>query len=85
MILLSTITFIISTADELQKDVEGNVEFPIVVFLIELLDNFVTIFFSLEFALRLIVCPNKLKFIKKSMNIVDLLAIAPFYIRQVFR
>ena len=85
MILLSTITFIISTADELQKDAEGNVEFPIVVFLIELLDNFVTIFFSLEFALRLIVCPNKLKFIKKSMNIVDLLAIAPFYIRQVFR
>ena len=77
MIVLSTITFIISTADELQKgsitklpvwtcnsnwkifvDENGNLEFPLVVYLIELLDNFVTIFFSAEFLTRLIICPR---------------------------
>ena len=75
MIVLSTITFIISTADELQKgpmpllkiyllnleiflDENGNLEFPLIVYLIELLDNFVTIFFSAEFITRLIICPR---------------------------
>ena len=75
MIMLSTITFIISTADELQKgiinydlvfnkslmfeDAEGNVEYPTVVYLIDLLDNFVTVFFSVEFITRLIICPRE--------------------------
>ena len=58
MIMLSTITFIISTADELKEDAEGNVEYPTVVYIIDLLDNFVTIFFSLEFLTRVIVCPR---------------------------
>ena len=58
MIMLSTITFIISTADELKEDAEGNVEYPTVVYIIDLLDNFVTIFFSLEFLTRAIVCPR---------------------------
>ena len=80
MILLSTITFIISTADELQQDAKGNVEFPTVVFIIDMLDNFVIIFFSLEYVMRLLVCPRKIKFLKKPMNIIDILAIAPFYI-----
>jgi len=78
--MLSTITFIISTADELKEDAEGNVEYPTVVYIIDLLDNFVTIFFSLEFLTRAIVCPRKLKFLKRAMNIVDLLAVIPFFI-----
>ena len=55
-------------------------DYPMVVYLIDLMDNFVTIFFSVEFITRVIVCPRKIKFIKKTMNIVDLLAVAPFYI-----
>ena len=39
-------------------DENGNLEFPLVVYLIELLDNFVTIFFSAEFVTRLIICPR---------------------------
>ena len=39
-------------------DENGNLEFPLVVYLIELLDNFVTIFFSAEFLTRLIICPR---------------------------
>ena len=80
MVLLSTVTFIISTADELQKDAEGNVEFPTIVFIIDMLDNFVIIFFSIEYVMRLIICPRKIKFLKQSMNVIDILAIAPFYI-----
>ena len=41
------------------QDESGNVEFPWVVFVIELLDNFVVIFFTFEFAIRLVICPNK--------------------------
>ena len=94
-VLISTVTFIISTADELQEvwtcsnlkcpssricynngllfytsyvsvvlqDESGNVEFPWVVFVIELLDNFVVIFFTIEFAIRLFICPNKRRFL----------------------
>ena len=72
--LISTVTFIISTADELQKvmlgpgdscaslhlqDDAGNVQYPLVVFVIEMIDNFVVIFFTIEMLVRLIICPNK--------------------------
>ena len=80
MVCVSTVTFIISTQ---LIDPDGNVdyvEYPKAVYLIDLMDNFVTIFFSGEFITRLVICPRKVKFLKKPMNIVDLLAIAPFYV-----
>ena len=77
MVMLSTVTFIISTQ---LIDHKGNVDYPMAVYMIDLMDNVVTIFFSGEFMTRLVICPRKLKFIKKTMNIVDLLAIAPFYV-----
>ena len=40
MVIISTITFIISTADELQMDQSGEMEWPIVVFIIELTDKY---------------------------------------------
>ena len=59
MVLISTVTFIISTAEELQKDEKGRVDFPRIVLVIDLIDNFVVIFFTLEYLVRLVVCPNK--------------------------
>ena len=93
----------------LQADAAGNVKYPTAVYLIDLMDNFVTIFFSAEFITRFLICPRndesannnnltvevtsqvpfsfhqqalfrKLKFMKNSMNIVDLLSITPFYV-----
>ena len=41
------------------------------------------IYFTLEFILRLIASPNKLRFFIDFLNIIDLLAIAPFYVTQI--
>ena len=80
MVLLSTITFVVSTIDELQMNEEGYVEYPTVVFIIEMLDNFVVIFFAIEYMIRLVISPRKFKFIKQPMNVIDILAVIPFFI-----
>ena len=72
MVLLSTLTFVLATMEELQEDEDGVAEFPVIVLIIQLLDNFVIIFFTVEYFLRLIVCPNKTKFIKDAMNMVTI-------------
>ena len=58
-VVISTLTFIISTAEELQEDEEGRVDFPRIMLIIDLIDNIVVIFFTIEFLTRLLVCPNK--------------------------
>ena len=40
--------------------------------------------FTLEFFVRLLSSPSKVKFLRKVMNLVDLLAILPYYISLVF-
>ena len=44
------------------------------------LDTVCVAFFTFEYVVRLIVCPNRLKFIINYMSIVDVLAILPYYI-----
>lgn len=41
-------------------------------------ENICVIYFTFEYLLRLWVAPRKLSFIKEFLNIIDLLAIAPF-------
>ena len=46
----------------IQQDSAGNVQYPTVVFVIEMIDNIVVIFFTVEFLVRLLVCPNKMRY-----------------------
>ena len=48
----------------MQEDAIGEIEWPTVFFIIEILDRFVVIVFTIEYLMRLIVCPRKLKFLK---------------------
>ena len=45
-----------------------------------MIEAFCISYFSLEFFIRLAVAPNKIGFLKGTMNIVDVLAIAPYYL-----
>ena len=83
MVVVSTFTFVLSTIEELQVNTEGRLDYPIVVNIIEVVDHTVVIFFTLEYLIRLTVCPRKAKFVKNAMNMVDLLAVLPFYVSLV--
>ena len=50
----------------------------------ELCETGIVAWFTLEFLVRLLSCPNKLQFSKSCMNIIDLLAIIPYYITLAF-
>ena len=80
MVLISTVTFIVSTIDELQENDQGEVEFPVLLQIIDVIDNISIGFFTVEYALRLMCSPRKIKFMKGPMNMIDLLAIIPFYV-----
>ena len=58
MVLISTFTFIISTIDELQVNAEGEVELPILLQIINVIDVITIGFFSLEYLLRLACAPR---------------------------
>ncbi|XP_051881392.1 potassium voltage-gated channel subfamily F member 1-like [Pristis pectinata] len=80
-ILISSVVMCVSTIPELQvMDEEGSpVEHPA-------LDSIETAcigWFTAEYILRLLSAPNKLKFALAFMNIIDVLAILPFYVSLI--
>ncbi|KAL0164789.1 hypothetical protein M9458_040542, partial [Cirrhinus mrigala] len=78
LILLSSVVMCVGTIPELQvKDGKGNlVEHPT----LESIEMACIIWFTLEYILRLVSSSNKLRFLFSFLNIVDFLAIVPFYI-----
>uniref|UniRef100_A0A7S2S5R2 Ion transport domain-containing protein n=1 Tax=Mucochytrium quahogii TaxID=96639 RepID=A0A7S2S5R2_9STRA len=48
------------------------------------IETICVIIFTVEYVLRLISCPNKLKFLKSVLNTIDLAAIVPFYLEKYF-
>ncbi|KAG8445648.1 hypothetical protein GDO86_010434 [Hymenochirus boettgeri] len=77
-ILISSVVMCVGTIPEMQvEDAQGNrVEHPT-------LDNIETVcigWFTLEYILRFISSPNKIHFAFTFMNIIDVLAILPFYV-----
>lgn len=78
LILLSSVVMCMGTIPELQVlDAEGSrVEHPT----LESVETACIGWFTLEYLLRLFASPNKLHFVLSFMNIVDVLAILPFYV-----
>ena len=79
MVLISTVTFILSTFEELQINEAGEFRYPLVNTIIVAIDHIVITFFSIEYLVRFICSPRKLRF---TMNLVDILAIIPFYFAE---
>ena len=55
-------------------------ERKIILTITQIIDHLAITFFTAEYFARLILSPNKRKFLFNKMNMVDLLAIVPFYL-----
>ena len=47
------------------------------------IDHICATFFAIEYFVRLFFCPRKIRFILDKMNLVDVLAIIPFFITLI--
>ena len=50
---------------------------------LQVVDTICTIFFTIELVVRFGFSPNKLKFVRSAMNIIDLLALVPLYMQLI--
>lgn len=72
LILLSTTTFIMET----RREYEGNRTLMII-------ETICIVVFTVEYAAKFATAPNRYKFCRGAMNLVDLVAILPFYLELV--
>ncbi|KAM3850590.1 voltage-gated potassium channel regulatory subunit KCNF1-like [Diretmus argenteus] len=77
-ILVSSVVMCVGTIPELQvADEEGKlVEHPA----LDAIETCCIMWFTAEYLLRLVSSPNKLRFVFAFMNVVDFMAIVPFYV-----
>lgn len=71
LILVSIVTFSIETIPTLKEETR---------IILERIEYFCVIIFTLEYVLRLFIAEKKLKFVFSFFGVVDLLAILPFYL-----
>ena len=50
---------------------------------LQVVDIICTIFFTIELIVRFVFSPNKFKFVRSAMNIIDLLALVPLYMQLI--
>ena len=58
----------------------GTSEFPRLTWAIEFVDNVCAVYFALEYFMRLICSPRKMRFFLQAMNLIDFLAIIPLFL-----
>ena len=51
-----------------------------VLFIIDSIEYIVVIFFLIEYLIRFVICPMKIKFFFGLMNLIDFLALIPFFL-----
>ncbi|XP_078524385.1 potassium voltage-gated channel subfamily V member 2-like [Lissotriton helveticus] len=77
-VLVSIVAMCLSTVEELQNlNINGKA-------CMEQVELVCVVFFSVEYLLRLVTTADPCKFLKTVLNIVDLVAILPFYIQMIF-
>ena len=79
VILVSTVTFVLSTIEEVQVNEDEEPAYPILIQVIDIVDMVTVAIFSLEYLIRLLCCPRKLAFFIQPMNFVDFIALVPFF------
>eukprot|EP00732_Lithocolla_globosa_P004989 Lithocolla_globosa_v1_NODE_4865_length_1350_cov_4.518919.p1 type:complete len:337 gc:universal NODE_4865_length_1350_cov_4.518919:159-1169(+) len=78
VILFSTFTLVISTITWLNETrAQQKTWFA--------LETIVIIIFTVEYFARVITAPNRLRYVLEPLNIIDLVAIIPYYIELIFR
>ena len=69
---VSTLTFVLSTFEELQVQENEEPSYPLVVQIIDMIDITVVAIFTIEYLTRLLCSPRRLKFFLKPMNFAKL-------------
>lgn len=72
IILLSILTVILESSPKLNT--EPNLK------IFSIIDTICVAFFTFDFLIRLMICPSLVQFVKTPLNILDCLAILPFYL-----
>ena len=76
LIAISCLNFIVETLPSVQVD-SNALEF------LRIVESICSGLFTVEYIVRFFSCPNKFKFVKEFLSIIDLLAILPFYIEII--
>ena len=58
----------------------GTSEYPELTYAIEFVDNACAVYFALEYFMRLVCSPKKMRFFLQAMNFIDFLAIIPLFL-----
>ncbi|XP_030845384.1 potassium voltage-gated channel subfamily C member 1 [Strongylocentrotus purpuratus] len=84
--MLSIMSFCMETAESfnvITNTTMGEISEPIAALFI--LEGICVTFFTIELIVRLVFCPNKIKFFLEALNIIDIVACIPFYVDAVVK